>query len=140
MIRKSFVLTTWCVPVFAFHVALATSNAKDVPITSAPSVTVYSLIESELQFHKARALIGDPISGYCLAMHFAFVDIRNPDVEYWITIAAENGDSASMKMLSLRLAARQNVRDLSRAKFWQERAEKAATPMPTQAQCHGTTD
>jgi|SRR5690349_7810378 len=101
-------------------------EAQSVPLEPGPSVKVYSLSDADLDFHKPRALAGDPDSGHCLAMHFAYVDIRNPQAEYWITVAAENGDGAAMLMLAIRLAARSDHRDVSRAKFWKRRA--AQTP------------
>jgi hypothetical protein len=107
-------------------------------VESGPSI--YSLSEAELQYHKARALLGDAISGYCLAMHFSFSASENSETEYWITIAAENGNSDAMQMISIRLANKKNPRDSSRAKYWKERAAKTAAPPPPQAQCHTTSD
>ena len=78
--------------------------------------------------------MGDVDSGGCLAMHFAYVDIRNLETEYWITIAAENGDAIAMKMLALRLESKTNPREVRRAAFWKERAAKSTSR--SNLQCH----
>lgn len=71
----------------------------------------YSLTEAELQYHEARALLGNPAT-------------ENSETEYWITIAAENGNSDAMQMISIRLANKKNPRDMTRAKYWKERATR----------------
>ena len=136
MTKSSKLIALTFIPFVLCASTVPSVRGVEVPMVSQPSVAVYALNEAELQFHKARALSGDTISGYCLAMHFSFVDFRNPDTEYWITIAAENGDSSAMQIISIRLASRNNIEAKSRAMFWKERAAKIDSPPPKQEQCH----
>lgn len=142
MIKRSLSLALFCAlsspPQLAFAATHPDEQGKALPVESGPSI--YSLSEAELQYHKGRALLGDPTSGYCLAMHFSFSASENSETEYWITVAAENGNSDAMQMLSIQLSNKRNPRDSSRAKYWKERAAKTAAPPPPQAQCHRISD
>lgn len=112
------------------------SKSETVRMGPGLSVGVYLLSEQELRFHQERALDGDIISGYCVAMYFGFIKFNDPDANYWITVAAENGDPMAMLMLSRRLEGRGVLRDDRRARFWQGLAAQHAGAVQDPSKCH----
>lgn len=124
--RRESGCTVMLLLILATPVAADRREPGSIPIAPGPSVLVHSLSEEEIRYHGPRALMGDRQSGHCLAMHFAFVDFRNSDADYWIRVAAENGDRLSMQQLSLRLASNGNPRDAVRANYWKSRADSLA--------------
>jgi hypothetical protein len=144
MIKNSCYSAIWCIlsclPQYACASPPSGQESEGIPMVNGPSVAIYALTGAELQFHKPRAVAGDLVSAYCVAMHFWYLDIENPEARYWITIAAENGDSSAMQMVSLLLGAKNNPQDMSRSKYWKDRGRKITDPPPSQTQCHRTTD
>lgn len=83
-----------------------------------------SLSAAELTERERRALEGDP----AVAQEIAQERLYFPDQEFWAVVAAENGNGMSQYNYGVQLFGRwkrlKDPRDLFRAKYWLERADK----------------
>lgn len=95
-------------------------------VTPKSSAEDFSLTTKDLYRHSSLAISGSISSGHCLALYYGFArDPNDPDSQYWIEIAAQNGDPDAMMLLAGILDQSGIARDKARATFWRDRAAKS---------------
>jgi hypothetical protein len=111
------------------------SKQSDQETIVLPVRTPFWLDDQELAKAKELALVGDLPASFCIARHYSYAArLDDPDRQFWVLIAAENGDSGAMMMISQDYRTGKDARARSRAEFWRLRAE--ATRSQVNVDCH----
>jgi len=114
----------------------ASAPSPDEEIVTSPDRIggAHYLNVSERRKFEQLALKGDLPASYCIANHYAYAANRGLDQEFWILIAAENGDSNAMMKISIHYENSKDQRTRDRAEFWRLRA--LATASQANVDCH----
>lgn len=103
-----------------------TASAPGAAIKGPKEVTAVprDLIGDKEEFAEqaAKAVTGDPVAAGRVANYYAFLDPKNPDVDFWIRIAVENGNVEWIDLYAQQLSVRPDIYGCKRAIYWENRA------------------
>jgi TPR repeat protein len=104
-------------------ILMATADANppagDQPVAGVQDL---QLRAKEIPKLKRDALSGSGEAALRLSSHFEFAALDAKQADYWLAIAAENGDPTAQVNYAYALARRGSASDKLRANFWARRA------------------
>lgn len=102
------------------------SESKEGNDGHAPPAAASLLSDEALRRLQMAALRGDEAATSAVVEHYYAVDLREtPELEYWLTIASENGHVGKMVDLARLLVRKGDPASCQRAMFWYMKIQSA---------------